>query len=205
MTLSTAVATPARLAERADLPRVVTTLSRAFFDDRMNRWIFPDDAQRRERAPAFWAAFTDACWTAGRVYIAGSAAGAALWVPPGTPLVPPATEEEFIGTVLDTAGSREAAGRMAQVMTMMGEHHPADDHWYLLFIGVDPSAQGRGLGSALLRTVLARADVDGMPAYLEASCEENRRFYERHGFRTTGELTVAGCPTMYAMWREPRS
>ena len=121
MMLSTAVAMPAGLAEPTDLPRVVTTLSRAFFDDRMNRWIFPDEAQRRERAPAFWTAFTDACWKHGRVYVAGWAAGAALWVPSGTPLVPSEAEEVFIRTVRVTSGSPEGGYRRAREMTMVGE------------------------------------------------------------------------------------
>jgi hypothetical protein len=55
----------------------------------------------------------------------------------------------------------------------------------------------------LLRAVLARADREGSPAYLEATSRRNRALYERHGFVTIGELTVADCPPLYAMWRPP--
>ena len=33
--------------------------------------------------------------------------------------------------------------------------------------------QGRGLGTQMLRAVLAGADTDGVPAYLESSSERN--------------------------------
>ncbi len=51
--------------------------------------------------------------------------------------------------------------------------------------------------------MLARADREGSPAYLEATSRRNRALYERHGFVTIGELTVADCPPLYAMWRPP--
>ena len=43
-----------------------------------------------------------------------------------------------------------------------------------------------------------------MPAYLEATSEDNRRLYERHGFVIVDELAVAGSPPLWAMWRQPR-
>ena len=79
------------------------------------------------------------------------------------------------------------------------------DHHYLWFLGVRPAWQGRGYGSALLRAVLDDADRTGTPAYLEATSPDNCRLYQRHGFRVTGELTVAGGPSLWAMWREPCS
>ena len=193
-----------RRATRSELPEVVATLAGAFFDDPINRWILPDDAERAERAPALWSAFTNACWVHRTVYVTGRLSAAALWVPPGRPLVSAGAEEEFVGAILDGVGSADAAERIAALMATMDEHHPVEDHWYLPFIGVDPSDQGQGLGSALLCHVLGQADRLGVPAYLEASCPRNRCLYERHGFRTTRELTAAGCPPMYAMWRDPR-
>ena len=41
----------------------------------------------------------------------------------------------------------------------MDECHPDESHWYLPMIGVEPSAQGEGLGAALLRHALARCDA----------------------------------------------
>ncbi len=63
--------------------------------------------------------------------------------------------------------------------------------------------QGCGLGTAMLRAVLDRADRTGVAAYLEATSPDNRRLYQRHGFVVTGELAIVGGPSLWAMWREP--
>jgi GNAT superfamily N-acetyltransferase len=193
----------ARRASHDELSQVVSTLCRAFFADRIYRWMVPDDAQRRQSAAAFYSRFVDACWPHGGVYTAGAGAGAALWLPPGEQLVADEQAEEFGRELVESAGDDASCARMADVLRLVDEHHPTEDCWYLAFMGVDPPSQGQGIGSRLLAQVLAKADIDGVPAYLEASCPENRRLYERHGFRTSRELTVSDCPAMYAMWRVP--
>jgi len=179
-------------------------LCRAFFDDRIYRWSVPDDAQRRRSEAIFYSRFVDACWPHGEVYAAGGGAGAALWVPPGEQLVADDEAEAFARDLVESAGDEACSARMEQLLQMLDDHHPADACWYLPFMGVEPSAQGQGIGTRLLAAVLAQADRDQVPAYLEASCPENRRLYERHGFHTVRELTVADSPTLYAMWRPPR-
>lgn len=193
----------ARHASRDELPAVVAVLSRAFFGDRIYRWMVPDDAQRRHSARAFYSRFVDACWPHGEVHVAGSGLGAALWLPPGVELVSDEDAEAFGRSLLDSAGDAASSARMGQVLGAVDQHHPPEPCWYLAFMGVDPGAQDQGIGSAMLTTVLERADYDGSPAYLEASCPENQRLYERHGFVTVGELNISDCPAMYPMWRSP--
>jgi GNAT superfamily N-acetyltransferase len=65
-------------------------------------------------------------------------------------------------------------------------------HWYLGYLGTRRDRQGQGLGTQMLREVLAGADADGMPAYLESSSERNLPLYERNGFRVVGELQALG-------------
>lgn len=57
------------------------------------------------------------------------------------------------------------------------------DHLYLR-----PSAQGAGIGSAVLRDVLAEADRLGVELHVGALRESaSNRFYQRHGFLPIGE------------------
>ena len=52
------------------------------------------------------------------------------------------------------------------------------DHLYIA-----PSAQGRGVGAAVMADVLADADARGLPVRVGALRESAaNRFYERHGF-----------------------
>ena len=69
---------------------------------------------------------------------------------------------------------------------------PSAEHWYLDFLGVEPRRQGRGLGKALLSPALERCDRERIPAYLGASTERNRMFYERNGFALTEVFDDAG-------------
>ncbi|WP_191834209.1 MULTISPECIES: ribosomal protein S18-alanine N-acetyltransferase [Tsukamurella] len=58
----------------------------------------------------------------------------------------------------------------------------------VLTIGVDPEYQGRGVGYALLRTLLDAADRHGGAVFLEVRTDNEtaRTLYERNGFATVG-------------------
>jgi len=71
-------------------------------------------------------------------------------------------------------------------------------------MGVDLPFVGLGLGSALLRHAVARADEGGAPCYLESTSPLNRRLYERHGFEQIGEIQFGSSPSMWPMLRTAR-
>jgi ribosomal protein S18 acetylase RimI-like enzyme len=73
-------------------------------------------------------------------------------------------------------------------------------------VAVAPEAQGRGIGSALLRALLARWDAAGGGALaLDTQRERNVPFYERHGFRVTQTLTPVGAHGVeYSDWKMRR-
>jgi GNAT superfamily N-acetyltransferase len=87
----------------------------------------------------------------------------------------------------------------------MDKAHPKDEHYYLAFLGIRRSAQGTGLGSALLSSMIERCDAEGVPAYLENSNPRNTALYARHGFEERDYLAVPkGCPPLLGMWREAK-
>ncbi|MGW1886636.1 N-acetyltransferase family protein [Streptomyces sp. NPDC001970] len=76
-----------------------------------------------------------------------------------------------------------AGGAFAGCVTL----RPAEDGQWLEHFYLAPGIQGRGLGSAVLRTLLNRTDADGLPVRLNVlQGSAARRLYERHGF--TGEV-----------------
>jgi ribosomal protein S18 acetylase RimI-like enzyme len=152
----------------------------------------------------YWPSFAEAF--GGRAFDHGTAHGiencraVALWMRHG---VEP-DEEAIVGLMAestDEAIFKDVNGLFEQ----MGALHPAVDHWYLPLIGVDSGAQGRGLGSALLRHALSSCDSDGLPAYLEATNPRNRDLYARHGFKVVGVIQAGSSPPMWAMLRKPAS
>ncbi len=72
-------------------------------------------------------------------------------------------------------------------------------------IGSDPpTVRGTGFGQALMRSRLDRCDAEYAPAYLESSNPDNIPYYERFGFRVTGEIRLPeGGPSLWPMWRQP--
>ena len=198
-----AITTPTNIdrAGAGDVTRIAATLARAFFDDPVFRWASPDDDRRRELLPAFFALVAETLQRYDEIHVAGLGAGAALWVPPGGAPVPDDLAEEYGRKMLAMSGAD--AERLFEVSEVIDSHHPAGSFYFLQFIGVEPSSQGRGIGSALLRDGLDRCDRDGSAAYLEATSPNNKRLYERHGFHTQTTLQVPGGPPMWAMWREP--
>ena len=194
-----------RRAAALDHDAIVQTLARAFLDDPVFRWYFPQARGRLERNERFFRGMVlDACAPHGTVWTTHGAAGAALWQPPGTP-APSAREQLRLLPELARLCGRHLV-RALRGTSEQDKHHPHDvDHWYLFFVGVEPAAQGGGIGSALMRPVLDRCDADGAPAYLDATTPRSRALYEREGFVVTGEYRLpGGGPPMWSMWREPR-
>jgi GNAT superfamily N-acetyltransferase len=73
--------------------------------------------------------------------------------------------------------------RMGCVGFRLGEDEIKIDSFYL-----DQRLHNRGLGSEILKTLLAEADAQGLPVRLEVlHGSPASRFYERHGFVKIGQ------------------
>ncbi|WP_171987622.1 GNAT family N-acetyltransferase [Streptomyces sp. MP131-18] len=93
---------------------------------------------------------------------------------------------------------------MGRLQELVGARHPEGvPHWHLSRTAVLPGLRGRGLGGALLRYQLARADEEETAAYLEAGTPRDGALYERCGFRALGAPTALpdGGPEIQPMWR----
>jgi ribosomal protein S18 acetylase RimI-like enzyme len=194
-----------REATRSDVPALAAVLGRAFEDDPVMEWMWPDPAARRHGLPRMFAAFTrHHHLDGGGVELAhdgARAVGAALWDPPGRWRQSGWTQARMMPSILRVFGRRAGVGR--QVGETMEAAHPEEPHWYLSTIGTDPDARGAGHGQVLMRSRLERCDIEHAPAYLESSKEENVPYYQRFGFEVTGEIVIPnGGPTLWAMWRE---
>ncbi|ODU00443.1 MAG: hypothetical protein ABS81_23605 [Pseudonocardia sp. SCN 72-86] len=180
---------------------MLDVLAAAFADDPVVAHFIPRDVSRRARRlrALFRMDLARSEQGGGAWTVPG---GAAVWLPPGH--AQPTTAESLrqLPDVMRAFGSRvRDAARIQQVMQRL---HPTEPHWYLLFVGARPEAQGRGVGTRLLAPVLDICDREGIGAYLEASGRRNRRLYQRLGFVDHGaqRLPPDG-PEIYPMWRDP--
>lgn len=178
--------------------RVTATLVLAFAADPVIRWVLPAPGRYVTFFPEIVGALGEPAFQSGTADLSEDDAGAALWVPPGA-----STDEETLAGLVASSVDPDRHPAMFSLLEQMDQHHPTEPHWYLPFIGVEPTRQGRGVGALLLRRGLERADRDGLPAYLEASSPRNRALYERHGFVATAEIRAADSPPLWPMLREP--
>ncbi len=185
-----------------DAPVVSRALARAFGDDPMMRWFFPDDSSREDTLGRYFTTLFTRQYAHHGVCERTDAA-AAFWVAPEgqAQAVPDAETVQELQSLL---GDRATLFRDA--VEAAAEHAPREPHWYLAVIGADPAAQGGGHGAALLRSGLAKADAAGLPVCLESSKPSNVPLYEHFGFTVREEFRLpGGGPALWAMRREPRT
>ncbi len=195
---------PARVREALGSERaaIAECLSRAFEDDPVSRYLFPKDRSRLSRLTSFYRVVLGMVSAHGAIYADEQLRGAAVWRAPSPPRVSAMhATRDALGMLATLRGSMSRAMNLDRIVSAA---RPTTPHWYLAILGTEPALQGRGVGSALLAPVLACCDDKDFPAYLESSKAENVAFYERHGFRGTGELQIPGGPSLWPMVREPR-
>ena len=181
-----------------DEDRAIATITMAFSNDPVVRWVFRDANQYLTYWPPFVKAFGGDAFAKGTADSIDDCGGVALWLPPGV-----GSDEETMGAIAAEAVPAAEQDEVFAFLGQMGEFHPTEPHWYLPLIGVDVTRQGRGYGSALLRHALERCDRDRLPAYLEATSPLNKPLYERHGFEELGVIQAGGSPPMWPMQRKP--
>ncbi len=196
--------------KESELDEAGEALGRAFFDDPLMTYILPDEETRSKKLTWFMRTGVKYGQLYGEVHTTPeSVDGAACWLPPG--------EADMSMFRMARAGmlmvpfklGLGAFRRFLKINDYMDKLHHRDmpeDHWYLMILGVDTGNQGQGVGSSLVAPMLARADAEGLPCYLETMKEINVAFYEKHGFQVVVEDDLPdGGPHFWTMKRPARA
>ncbi|HEX5450044.1 MAG TPA: GNAT family N-acetyltransferase [Gaiellaceae bacterium] len=199
-----------RAAAVSDVPALSAALAQAFANDPVLNWLLPHRSRRRARRELM---FTLELQTyvlpqEGLVFTAddpdsGGLAGGCVVLPPARWRMPQTTDGRTAMRWLRTFGTK--LPRATRTQRTLEQHHPAEPHYYIRSLGVTPTLQGEGLGTALMRPALDRCDSEGVSAYLEASSDRSAALYERLGFVHLGVLRLPdGAPPLWPMRRPPR-
>jgi ribosomal protein S18 acetylase RimI-like enzyme len=167
------------------LAQATAMIGRAFHKDPLSIYVYPDEAERARRLPLMFNIALRYALRYGEVTTTPEIAGAACWLPPGQVNVSVwqmlRVGALTTGLKMGLAGLRRIDNSETYTRRM---HHRCitQPHWYLWVLGVDPSHQGQGIGGALLRAGITRADASHLPCYLETMNPDNVPLYQKFGF-----------------------
>lgn len=182
-----------RRADRSELGRVARTLARAFQEDPAYVALFPNE--RVERTAVFLEKLLDVVYFAkNEVWVSDDLRAAAVWARPNEWQIGLGKQLRLIPLGL-LVGSRSIMA--LRMLSGIESKHPKTPHHYLAFLGVDPDAQGRGLGAKVLAPVLER----GGDFYLETTNPKNHGFYRRVGFAPIDTVALPAGVTATLMLR----
>ena len=187
-----------RSAALSEMKHAIAVIVSAFIADPPARFAWPSPYDYLENMPLATRAFAGSCFEHETAYVSADLCGVALWLPPGVEPESASVEKMFRETA-----KPEHLDDLLATFERMEQSHPREPHWYLPQIGVDPQAQGKGIGEALMRHALERCDKERTLAYLEASKPANIPFYERHGFEVVAQIKVGAGPPVTPMVRRP--
>ncbi|MEV6812987.1 GNAT family N-acetyltransferase [Micromonospora sp. NPDC051296] len=202
--MSPAAAVRVRRAVPAETDVLVPACAVAFADEAVLSWVIPDPAGRAARAVPMFQELLAVAVRDDQVIVAelpdGAIVGMSVWLS----LADAAARHRQAAQLAEFPVEVDAVGqRLAAVSDTVDAHRPLDPHVYLASMGVRPDLRGRGVGGAILAEGLRAADAEGLPTYLEASTEQSRRLYLRHGFHDHGRPLALpdGGPVLRPMWR----
>ncbi|NND75629.1 MAG: GNAT family N-acetyltransferase [Ilumatobacter sp.] len=174
-----------RRATPDDVGRLSVTAMRAFVDDPVMRWLYPDDEMYlAPGGSVFWQAMHG--WIRNdEVWCTEDGTALAVWLLPGRP-------EHVADPDADVhrPPSPELEQRFGLIGAAMAAHTPPELHWYLQLLATHPDWQRQGLGAELMRLQFARKADEGLPCYLETESPENVAYYRGHGFDVRSEWDV---------------
>jgi ribosomal protein S18 acetylase RimI-like enzyme len=190
------------VAVPSDLPKAVLCLAAAFVQDPITGYVLQSGQGYPDRLKRFFSLLMRA-----RVALqmpvlverdASGIQGAVMGYATQHPAWPVDIAEEWEHFEKATPGLPD---RLLAYEEIAEKFKPSAPHYYLGVIGVEPAAQGRGIGANLLKSFCDRSagDQSSCGVYLETAKESNLAFYDRAGFVETGRGTLGG-NTLWCMY-----
>lgn len=216
-----------------DIDGAIDTIQQAFATDPYNNWVYPDRSKVdlvRNRV-----SLTLRCrWgiSHGLFHVARDTSnpskilGCAMWMPPHAPAEPESwslymsywwlwANQIRMNLWYGRGGlstQRYWIWKARQAEAQKELWTDPKGYYFCNIVTVLPEAQGKGVGRALIKEVLAMADKEGVKCYLESSrSEPNVAIYEKFGFRLVKEMECRDGEAekdsikLFCMLRDPKT
>ncbi|KAK9762320.1 hypothetical protein K7432_012064 [Basidiobolus ranarum] len=189
-----------------DHKRAAECLIQAFKSDPLMSRII-DSAKTEELRQELWCRYfeemTKASIEEGKVYQVDDHKAVSIWFAPGQELT--SFDKSQFSRHLGSEGMEKirALGKMMHEMSdkLVGDK----PMWYCYMVGVDPSEQGNGYASKVVRNITKLADEQQVICYLESSKPDNVPIYKHYGFHVVEVQHFDGDIPVYFMIRKPET
>ena len=172
----------------------VDVMNRAFWDDPLIEYFFPDETKRKRFLPAFFEFRLKQGQYYGEVYTTSDdVEGVAIWKSYKTIDTTLWKDIRSGGLKLMRIYGWSLTRYMMKINDFTGKRrneYATPPYIHLGPIAVDPEMQGKGYGSKLIRPMLTYLDEMKWQCYLEAQTESNVSLYEHYGFEIVAKGTV---------------
>jgi ribosomal protein S18 acetylase RimI-like enzyme len=184
-------------------------LSRAFSTDPKMLHLIPDLAAKKQLSRYLFEFELQYGMNYGDVYTTSPAIeGVAVWLPSSKSEVTFWRAFRSGGMQLQKQLGKTVMGRLmsfSAAVDKLHKKHAPYPHYYLFFIGVDPTCQKKRVASRLITPILSWLDMQKLPCYLNTQNEKNIGLYEHFGFQVIEQLVLPDSSIIHtAMLRNPR-
>lgn len=187
-------------AKQEDKELVVSILVKSFKENQSVNFIVRQDDIKLKRIHTLMDYSFEVCRLFGEVWLSDDRKACALTLFPHqkrTTFKSVWLDIRLIQHAIGIRGIQKTLNREVQIKKLQ----PKENMIYLWFIGVDPVNQDKGVGSNLLKEIIATSIDKNLPIYLETSTLKNIPWYEHFGFKIYNELELGY--TLFFLKREP--
>lgn len=177
-------------AEYKDKDLIVDILANSFETNQSVNYIVKQDAKKENRIKALMDYSFEVCYLFGSVYLSDDNKACALVLYPDRKKTTIKSILLDIKLILDCVGL-ENIKKTLKREAMIKKVQPKELMYYLWFIGVDPIHQNTGVGTELLRELIADSKSKERPIYLETSTLKNLPWYDKFGFEIYNHIELS--------------
>lgn len=170
-----------------DKELIVGILTSSFFDNKSVNYIVKQDQRKAGRIRQLMTYSFEVCYLFGDVFLSDDKKGCALIIMPDrkkTTFKSIGLDLRLVWNVIGLSGMMKAISRESRINRL----HPPTPIYYLWFVGVDPLAQHRGIGTKLVKEIMNEGLSKGRSVYLETSTAKNVPWYEKFGLKVYEKL-----------------
>lgn len=178
-----------RNALYSEKEQVVNILSESFHDNRSVNYIVKQDKKKERRLRRLMEYSFELCYHYGKVFLSDDKKVCALIVLPEkkkTTLRTVLWDIKLIFGCIGIANLKKAMARESKIRALQ----PKGLMFYLWFVGVDPTYQGKGIGTDLMIDIISESEAQNRAICLETSTLRNLSWYQRLGFEIYHELDI---------------